>query len=211
MDNPFDLRFRVPARTRSPLLRRGFIRVEGSTFTGLLPVSAQGSVLIRFVFFVSAPVAVSRACVLDIRSTAHGPKRESMRAVRKNSCAVNAPHPFRNWGYPKTGPESSTSTPVAFVWARPHGVKCWFCRQVGLTRSRPAIGLSIGLSAATWGVVGHRPDTERVAKQSEELVLDLIWMEWENMPCLINPATLLAAQRATAADGRERSPSIRWP
>lgn len=36
--------------------------------------------------------------------------------------------------------------------------------------------------------------------QSDELVLHLIWTEWEDMPCLVSPATLLAAQRATAPD-----------
>jgi len=43
-------------------------------------------------------------------------------------------------------------------------------------------------------------DTAGVSNHSDELVLHLIWSEWENMPCLVSPAALEAAQRATAHD-----------
>jgi len=43
-------------------------------------------------------------------------------------------------------------------------------------------------------------DTANVPKRPDELVLHLIWSEWENMPCLVSPAALEAAQRATAHD-----------
>ena len=47
---------------------------------------------------------------------------------------------------------------------------------------------------------GARRETASVSKRSDELVLHLIWSEWENMPCLVSPAALEAAQRATADD-----------
>lgn len=43
-------------------------------------------------------------------------------------------------------------------------------------------------------------DTGQVPKRRDELVLHLIWTEWEGAPCLVSPATLDAAQRATADD-----------
>ena len=47
---------------------------------------------------------------------------------------------------------------------------------------------------------GAQRETASVSKRSDELVLHLIWTEWQNMPCLVSPAALEAAQRATADD-----------
>ena len=43
-------------------------------------------------------------------------------------------------------------------------------------------------------------DTSNMSEREDELVLHLIWSEWEGMPCLVSPAILEEARRATAED-----------